>query len=123
MTQIATASPRPSDHEIEDINDYIAALTQEERDGLPVAEAALDLAMLLDRAQRRRASTSGDSTPASDLGGVAADAFARAGVMEPLTAFRRYLRALGYEVEVEVVDLASGEPAVRVAVPPTEDAT
>ena len=122
MTHAVSVPLSRSDNEIDDINDYIATMTQEERDGLIVAQAALDLATLLDRARMRHDSTSDAPDKAPNLGTSAYEAIERAGVAQPLRAFRRYLRVLGYEMELNVVDAESGAPAIRVVLPPSEDA-
>ena len=123
MTHAVSARLPKSDNEIDDINDYIATLSQEERDGLVVSAAALDLALALDRARARQEPTVGDADPATDLGALALDAIEQVGVAQPLTAFRRYLRVLGYDVDLSIVDVDTGESMIRIVLPPVDDAT
>lgn len=119
----AILAPDPRlDNSIDDIDAYIATLSKEERDRLPIAAAALDLAAMLYHARRHRGLS---QTAAAELTGFqqqSVSRFERGGGEPQLSTLHRYLMALGYALEFNLVDIATGETTARFLAAPTEAA-
>lgn len=112
--QATPATELSAKEPVDDIDAYIATLSQEERDRLPIAEAALDLAIMLYRARDKRGLS---QTAAAELAGFhqqTVSRLERAGGQPQLNTLQRYLYALGYTLELNLVDNETGETIARV---------
>ena len=92
-----------------EIDDYIATFTSEERDELVAAEAALDLAILLHQAREAQGLS---QTAAAHLAGLrhqAVSRFEQPGTNVQLATAQRYLAALGYTIEIAVRETKTGK--------------
>ncbi len=101
------------DNSIDDIDAYIATLSKEERDRLPIAAAALDLAAMVYHARRNRGLS---QTAAAELTGFqqqSVSRFERGGGEPQLSTLHRYLMALGYALEFNLERPAIGNPSHR----------
>ena len=97
-----------SDADIDDVDAYIATLTDDERSRLAAARTALDLAALLYDARRRRGLSQADAAKRTGFQQQAISRFERGGAPQWDT-LQRYLLALGYSLEFNLVDVATGE--------------
>jgi ribosome-binding protein aMBF1 (putative translation factor) len=102
-----------SDADIDDIDAYIATLTDEERSRLSAAHAALDLAALLYDARRRRGLSQADAAKRTGFQQQAISRFERGGTPQWET-LQRYLLALGYSLELSLIDVATGESTSHI---------
>lgn len=103
----------------DDIERYIATFTEEERQGLAAADAAIDIAILLHRAREHRGLNQGAAAKLAGLHQQAVSRFERPGANPHLETVRAYLAALGYHLELNVVDLDTGEVADSMRLPVT----
>jgi DNA-binding XRE family transcriptional regulator len=103
----------------DDLDAYIATFTEEERDELAVAEAAIDIAILLHRARERRGLSQAAAAQLAGLQQQAVSRLEQPGAKPQIQTVHRYLAALGYGVELNVVDLATGEAAFSAMLPRT----
>ena len=110
-----TAAPSDPD----DIERYIATFTEEERHGLDAAEAAIDIAILLHRAREHRGLNQGAAAKLAGLHQQAVSRFERPGANPYVETVRAYLAALGYRLELHIVDLDIGEVADSINLPMT----
>jgi transcriptional regulator with XRE-family HTH domain len=92
-----------------DIDEYIAALGEEERQELAHADAALDLAILLYRLRTERALTQKDAAEKAGLKQQAISRWERSHPNIQLSTLQRYLDALGYNLELVVRDAKTGQ--------------
>ena len=92
-----------------DIDEYIAAFTEEERQELAHADAALDLAILLYRLRTERAMTQKDAAEKAGLKQQAISRWERSHPNILLSTLQRYLDALGYSLEFVVRDAKTGQ--------------
>ncbi len=92
-----------------DIDEYIATLTDEERQELAHADAALDLAVLLYRLRTERALTQKDAADKAGLKQQAISRWERSHPNIQLSTLQRYLDALGYSLELVVRDARTGQ--------------
>ena len=104
--------------EMDDLDAYIVTLTEEGQEDLVVAESAIDIAMLLHQGRQLR----GLSQPAAAArAGMLRQAVSRLERPDPnvrLATLRKYLGALGYAVEINVIDLETGASAARAVLAP-----
>lgn len=103
----------------DDIERYIATFTEEERQGLAAADAAIDIAILLHRAREHRGLNQGAAAKLAGLHQQAVSRFERPGANPHLETVRAYLAALRYHLELNVVDLDTGEVADSMRLPVT----
>src|SRR5688572_19336358 len=108
----------PGQDRPDDIDRYIAALTEGERQGLAAAEAAIDIAILLHRAREHRGLNQGAAAKLAGLHQQAVSRFEQPGANPQIESVRAYLGALGYRLELNVVDLDTGDTAVSMVLPP-----
>jgi transcriptional regulator with XRE-family HTH domain len=121
MTTTATnaqATPRV-ERDLDDIESYIATFDGEERRRLAAAEAAIDIAILLHRARNRRGLSQAAAAKLAGLQQQAVSRLERPDANPRLDTIQDYLSALGYALELKVIDVETGEVAAEVALPPT----
>lgn len=92
-----------------DIDEYIAAFSEDERQELAHADAALDLAILLYRLRTERALTQKDAAEKAGLKQQAISRWERSHPNIQLSTLQRYLDALGYSLELVVRDAKTGQ--------------
>jgi DNA-binding phage protein len=108
-----TDTPQP-----DDIEAYVATFNEEEQLALAAAEAAIDIAILLNRARQRRGLT---QQAAADLAGLhqqAVSRFESPDANPRLDSIQTYLGALGFRLEMNIVDITTGEVAASTALAP-----
>ena len=101
----------------DDLDAYMATLSEEERQNIARAGEALDLALLLHEIREARGVT---QTEAASLAGVRQQAISRWERSHPnmrLETLRRYLDALGYSLGIVVTDQETGEVVANVGLP------
>ena len=103
----------------DDIERYVAAFTDEERQGLAAAEAAIDIAILLHRVREHRGLNQGAAARLAGLHQQAVSRLERPSGNPQLETVRAYLGALGYELELNVIDLDTGKVAASLRLPPS----
>lgn len=106
-----------------DIDEYIAALSEEERQELAHADAALDLAILLYRLRTERALTQKDAAEKAGLKQQAISRWERSHPNIQLSTLQRYLDALGYNLELVVRDANTGQVVDTVELTPSASTT
>ena len=106
----------------DDIDTYVATFESEERRQLAVAEAAVDLAVLLHRARERRSLGQWAAGELAGLRQQAVGSFVRPGANPQPASIRAYLRTPGSGLAIRAVDLETGEGAAEAAVPPVATA-
>jgi DNA-binding phage protein len=100
------------------IETYIATFTEEEREGLAAAEAAIDIAISLHREREHRDFNQGAAAKLAGLHQQAVSRLERPGGNPQLETVRAYLGALGYGLELNVIDLETGQVAGPRQLPP-----
>lgn len=95
-----------------------ATFDDQERRALAAAEAAIDIAILLHRARQRRGLSQGAAAKLAGLRQQAVSRFERPAANPQLDPIRDYLGALNDGLEIEAVDMETGEPAAQVVLPP-----
>ena len=88
--------------ERDDLDAYLATLTDTERDEIALADIAIEVAVLLYRARIARGLTQVAAASRAGLAQQAVSRFERPGANLRLDTLRRYLGALGYTVEITV---------------------
>ena len=104
--------------DLDDIERYVASFTEDERLSLAAAEAAIDIAILLHRAREHRGLTQGAAAKLAGLQQQAISRLERPGANPQFETVRAYLGALGYGLELTVVDLDTGAIAASTVLPP-----
>ena len=110
--------------EADDLDAYIASFTAEEREELAVAEAAIDLAIALHRARAHRGLSQAAAAERAGIQQQAVSRLERPHANVRLGTLQKYLGALGYELEINVVDTETGASTARavLASPRTTEA-
>ena len=108
-----------SDVGADDLERYVATLSDEERSELAAAEVALDIAILLHRARERRGLSQVAAARLAGLQQQAVSRLERSSANPQFETVRAYLDALGYGVELHVIDLDTGEVALSTTLPPS----
>lgn len=103
--------------EIDDIDEYVSTFDDAERAELAAAEAAIDIAILLHRARERRGISQAEAARQAGLHQQSVSRFERPSANPQLETVRTYLSALGYGVELNVIDLETGEAAFSLRLP------
>lgn len=101
-----------------EIDDYIATFSAEERAELAAAEAAIDLAFLLHQARQAHGLS---QTAAAERAGLKQQAVSRLeqpGANVQLDTVRRYLGALGYTLDLTVRETQTGRVLGNASLPP-----
>lgn len=111
--------------EDDDLEVYLATLSDGEREEIEIAGVAIDLAVLLYHARAARGLTQSAAAKRAGLAQQAVSRFERPSANIRLDTLQRYLSALGYIVEITVKDAESNEVAARMSLAPlgTDDAT
>lgn len=102
----------------DDLDAYVATLSAEEREELAVAETAIDIAKLLYGARQRRGLSQSAAAARAGVQQQAVSRFERPDANVRLLTLRKYLGALGYAVEINVVDVETGTSTARAVLPP-----
>jgi DNA-binding XRE family transcriptional regulator len=102
---------RPSN----EIDDYIATFSPEERKEYRTAEAALDLASLLYSIRHTHGLTQRGAAERSGLKQQAISRLEQAASNMQLGTLQRYLGALGYHLEISVIDDRTGKVAGKTS--------
>ncbi len=106
-----------------EIDDYIATFTPEERDELAAAEAAIDFAFLLHQAREEAGLTQAAAAERAGLQQQAVSRLERAGGNVQLATIQRYLDALGYSVDLTVKEKKTGRILGNTTLPPITRST
>ena len=93
-----------------EIDDYIAAFSDEERQEYAAAETALDLASMLYRIRQEQGLTQRNAAERTGLK-QAISRLEKAASNIQLGTLQRYLGALGYHIEISVIDNRTGNVA------------
>ena len=102
---------RPSN----EIDDYIATFSDEERQEYAAAETALDLASILYRIRQERGLTQREAAERAALQQQAISRLEKAASNVQLGTLQRYLGALGYRLEISVIDNRTGNVAGKTS--------
>lgn len=110
----------PNNHsrELDDIDAHIETYDEGERLDLAAADAAIDLAILLYRARERRGLSQRAAAELAGLQQQAVSRFERPSADPRLETVQAYLGALGFALELKAIDVATGEVAAEVTLPP-----
>src|ERR687895_23333 len=106
--------------EPDDLDAYLATLSEEERTEIAIAGAAIDLAILLHRAREARGLTQAAAAARTGLTKQAVSRFEQPPTNPRVVSLRRYLGALGYEIELSVRDPSTGRVVGTLTFPPVE---
>ncbi len=98
-----------------EIDDYIAAFSDEERQEYAVAETALDLASILYQIRQEQGLTQRKAAERSGLKQQAISRLEKAASNVQLGTLQRYLNALGYSIEISVIDNQTGNVAGKTS--------
>jgi DNA-binding XRE family transcriptional regulator len=102
---------RPSN----EIDDYIAAFSDEERQEYAAAETALDLASMLYQIRQEQGLTQQHAAERTGLKQQAISRLEKAASNMQLGTLQRYLGALGYRIEISVIDNRTGNLAGKTS--------
>jgi DNA-binding XRE family transcriptional regulator len=94
-----------------EIDDYIAAFSDEERQEYLAAETALDLACILYHLRQEQGLTQRQAAERAGLKQQAISRLEKAASNMQLGTLQRYLGALGYRIEISVIDNRTGHVA------------
>jgi len=94
-----------------EIDDYIAAFSDEERQEYSAAETALDLACILYHLRQEQGLTQRQTAERAGLKQQAISRLEKAASNMQLGTLQRYLGALGYRIEISVIDNRTGNVA------------
>ena len=98
-----------------EIDDYIATFSDEERQEYAAAETALDLASILYRIRQERGLTQRQAAERATLQQQAVSRLEKAASNVQLGTLQRYLSALGYRLEISVIDNRTGNVAGKTS--------
>lgn len=101
-----------------EIDEYVATFTAEERDELAAADAALDLAILLHQARTSQGLSQAAAAQLAGLQQQAVSRFEQPGTNVQLATVQRYLAALGYTLEIAVRETKTGKVLGSAALAP-----
>jgi DNA-binding phage protein len=104
--------------EPDDIDAYVATFDDEEQQALSAAETAIDIAILLHRAREHRGLSQDAAARRAGLQQQAISRLEQHGANPQLETIRTYLNALGFGMELSVIDLDTGEAAFSMLLPP-----
>src|SRR5215471_20116368 len=94
-----------------EIDDYIATFSDEERQGYAAAEMALDLASTLYHLRQAQGLTQREAAERAGLKQQAISRLEKAASNIQLGTLQHYLGALGYSIEISVIDNRTGHVA------------
>jgi len=98
-----------------EIDEYIAAFSDEERQEYVIAETALDLANILYQIRQEQGLTQSKAAERSGLKQQAISRLEKTASNIQLGTLQRYLGALGYSIEISVIDNQTGDVAGRTS--------
>jgi DNA-binding XRE family transcriptional regulator len=98
-----------------EIDDYIAAFSGEERQAYVAAETALNLASILYQIRQERGLTQRQAAERAALQQQAISRLEKAASNMQLGTLQRYLGALGYRIEISVIDDRTGNVAGKTS--------
>ena len=98
-----------------EIDDYIAAFSEEERQEYVAAATALDLAGLLYQLRQKKGLTQRSVAERAGLKQQAISRLEKAASNTQLGTLQRYLGALGYRLEISVIDNRTGNVAGKAS--------
>ena len=98
-----------------EIDDYIATFSDEERQEYAVAETALDLANVLYHIRQEQGLTQRNAAERAGLKQQAISRLEKAASNIQLSTLQRYLGALGYSIEINVIDNRTGNVAGKTS--------
>ncbi len=98
-----------------EIDDYITAFSDEERQEYAIAETVLDLASVLYHLRQEQGLTQRDAAERAGLKQQAISRLEKAASNIQLSTLQRYLGALGYSIEISVIDNRTGNVAGKVS--------
>jgi DNA-binding phage protein len=101
----------------DDLDAYISTLTEPEQRAVAAAGAAIDIAILMNRARQKRGLSQKAAAELAGLQQQAVSRFESPDANPRLDSIQTYLSALGFRLELNVVDLQSGEVAASTALP------
>ncbi len=104
--------------ELDDLDAYIATFDDEEQQALAAAETAMDIAILLHRVREHRGLSQDAAARRAGLQQQAISRLEQHGANPQLETIRTYLSALGFGMELSVIDLETGEAAFSMVLPP-----
>jgi DNA-binding phage protein len=104
--------------EPDDIEAYVATFDEEERRELAAAGAAIDIAILLNRARRQRGLSQAAAAKLTGLKQQAISRFERPDANPRLETVQAYLGALGFALELKAIDVDTGDVAAAAILPP-----
>lgn len=107
------------DNAIDDIGAYVATFSEDERADLAVAEEAIDIAILLHRAREHRGLTQAAAARLAGLQQQAVSRLEQPSVTPNVETVRKYLNALGYDLNLRAIDRKSDWSTATVAGAPT----
>lgn len=103
--------------EIKTFDDYLATLTEDERQEIAAAGIVIDLAMLVYRARESRGLTQKEAAERASMRQQAVSRLEQAGTNVQIVTLRKYLAALGYTLEISIRDTETGQVADSVGLP------
>ena len=98
-----------------EIDDYIAAFSDEERQEYVAAETALDLASILYQIRQERGLTQRQVAERAGLKQQAISRLEKVASNVQLGTLQRYLGALGYRIEISIIDNRTGNVAGKTS--------
>ncbi len=98
-----------------EIDDYIATFSDEERQEYVAAETALDLACVLYHIRQEQGLTQSEAAERAGLKQQAISRLEKAASNIQLGTLQRYLGALGYSIEISVIDNRTGQVAGKTS--------
>jgi HTH-type transcriptional regulator/antitoxin HipB len=98
-----------------EIDDYIAAFSDEERQEYAAAETALDLASILYQIRQEQGLTQRKAAERAALKQQAISRLEKAASNVQLGTLQRYLGALGYRIEISIIDNRTGNVAGKTS--------
>jgi DNA-binding XRE family transcriptional regulator len=101
-----------------EIDDYVAAFSEEERQEYIVADMALDLASTLYHLRQAQGLTQREAAERAGLKQQAISRLEQAASNIQLGTLQRYLGALGYSIEISVIDTRTGHVAGKTSLSP-----
>jgi DNA-binding XRE family transcriptional regulator len=102
----------------DDLDAYIATFDDQEHQALAAAETAMDIAILFHRVREHRGLSQDAAARRAGLQQQAISRLEQHGANPQLETIRTYLGALGFGMELSVIDLDTGEAAFSVLLPP-----
>lgn len=117
-SQRGTAQPRLHHEERDDIDAYVATFSEDEIRELAAAEAAIDIAILLNRARRQRGLSQAAAAQLAGLKQQAISRFESPDANPRLETVQAYLGALGFALELKAIDVETGDVAATIVLPP-----